>query len=155
MNFIRDFKEIFEESTYRICKNRNLKESDYQLMFELFAKGYKGRSLRDVLREIDVSDGRMDFVLSFDDTHDCIFEFKVDRRDSDKIEIINSMRNQAIEYIKRTNINCLLYVIFGEFYSIEHKAEFNKVISELYNEGYFVEVCYINCVCNKKKPSKM
>lgn len=149
-SFVDSFKEIIEKSFYRIYGFKEYKESDFQLLFELYARAYNAVSLEfeKVYKEVEVGDGKCDFILNFPFVGDVLFEIKMDRKE----KIHQALAHQIPEYLSRINKDKAFLIIFS---STNDNTEYLEFCKKVYKEkGVSIYPFMIN-ISEKCTPSKM
>lgn len=148
-HFINSFKEIIEKSFYRINGFDLYKEKDFQLLFELYAKAYNSCSLEfnKVYRENHIGDGNTDFIVTFPNLGNILFELKLDRRN----QVINAITKQIPEYLNRLKEKKSIVLIFSKKNNIDEYMKVSKEIYKQFNLSIFPVLVNID---KKEVPSK-
>lgn len=122
--FLSNFRDLIENSTYRLKDMADFKEKDFQLLFELYGKGFQhlGFEPNGFFREEDVGNGNIDFVLELPNNQSAVFELKME----EKSRVIASLSKQIPEYMKRSGSATGVCVIFSKGRSA-HDREYQKV----------------------------
>lgn len=149
-SFLNSFKEIIEKSYYRIHGFKEYKEYDFQLLFELYARSYNAVSLefKKVFREVEIGDGKCDFILNFPFCDNVLFELKIDRKD----KIQQAILHQIPEYMVRINVNKAFLIIFS---NTEANTQYLEICKMVYKEkGISIYPFMIN-ISEKCTPSRI
>lgn len=111
-DFLDSFKTLIEKSYYRICGFESYQEKDFQVLFEFYARSYNKISLKfdKVYREVEIGNGRVDFIINFPFSGDVLFELKMDRNQNVKQSILF----QIPEYLENTKKDKAIIIIFSD-----------------------------------------
>ena len=148
--FVDSFKTIIEKSFYRIHGFKEYKETDFQLLFEFYARSYNAISLEHnkVYREVEVGNGRCDFILNFPFSGDVLFEIKIDRKE----KIHQAILHQIPEYLLRINKDKAYLIIFS---NTDDNSQYLDICKKVFKEkGVSIYPFMIN-ISEKCTPSKM
>lgn len=148
--FLFSFKEIIEKSFFRIHGFNQYLEKDFQLLFELYARAFNAVSLEfnKVYKEVDLGNGKVDFILSFPNIGEVLFEIKMNRKDN----VIQSILYQIPEYLSRLKKDKAFLIIFS---AEENNYEFLEVCEKIYKEKRVSIYPYIISIIGSNNPSKI
>lgn len=147
--FLSSFRSIIENSTYRLSGVSGFSEKDFQLLFELYGRGFYrvGFQPNKFFRECDVGNGKIDFCASLPDKMTVVFELKMD----DKERVLSSLRSQIPEYMVRSQSDIGVCVVFSNGDS-PWKDLYEKEANALSDKDQKIEVFIID-YSQKSSPS--
>jgi hypothetical protein len=149
-SFIQGFKEAIECSTYRITGIESFKEKDFQLLFELFCKGYFHESTfgKDVFREPEFGNGMSDFCLKIN-YENVIFELKM----ANKEKILQALTSQLPEYMRRTGSKIGFCLAFTDKPIVDENL-FYEAIQKVSKQDFLIGLVFID-YSPKETPSNL
>lgn len=149
VDFVESFKQLIEKSIYRIYGFSNYQERDFQLLFEFYARSYKRISLQfdKVYKEIEIGNGRIDFILNFPLSGEVLFELKMDKGKN----VEQAILLQIPECLKNINKYKAFLLIFSTKEDNSHNLELCK---RIYLEKKINIYPFIINITNQLTPSK-